>query len=63
MIYDICSVFQEHEWQYMLQIMVGIRYYDIKLTHWGRVMHICICKLTIINSDNGLSPGRRKAII
>ena len=24
------------------------------LTHWGRVMHICICKLTIIGSDNGL---------
>ena len=25
------------------------------LTHWGRVMHICIGKLTIIGSDNGLS--------
>ena len=32
-------------------------------THWGRVMHICINKLTIIGSDNGLSPGRRQAII
>ena len=26
-------------------------------------MHICINKLTIIGSDNGLSPGRRQAII
>ena len=33
------------------------------LTHWGRVMHICISKLTIIGSNNGLSPGRRQAII
>ena len=33
------------------------------LTHWGRVMHICVFILTIIGSDNGLSPGRRQAII
>ena len=33
------------------------------LTHWGRVTHICFVKLTIIGSDNGLSPGRRQAII
>ena len=33
------------------------------LTHWGRVTHICISKLTIIGSDNGLSPDRRQAII
>ena len=33
------------------------------LTHWGRVMHICVNKLTIIGSDNGLLPGRRQAII
>ena len=32
------------------------------LTHWGRVTHICIGKLTAIGSDNGLSPGRRQAI-
>ena len=35
----------------------------ITLTHWGRVTHICVSKLTIIGSDNGLSPGRRQAII
>ena len=33
------------------------------LTHWGRVMHICIAYLTIIATDNGLSPSRRQAII
>ena len=33
------------------------------LTHWGRVTDICVGKLTIIGSDNGLSPGRRQAII
>ena len=33
------------------------------LTHWGRVTHICVDKLSIIGSDNGLSPGRRQAII
>ena len=33
------------------------------LTHWGRVTHIRVGKLTIIVSDNGLSPGRRQAII
>ena len=32
-------------------------------THWGRVTHICVSKLTIIGSDNGLSPDRRQAII
>ena len=35
----------------------------ICLIHWGRVTHICVGKLTIIGSDNGLSPGRRQAII
>ena len=34
-----------------------------RLTHWGRVMHICVGNLTIISSDNGLSPGRGQAII
>ena len=29
----------------------------------GRVTHIYISELTIIGSDNGLSPGRRQAII
>ena len=33
------------------------------LTHWGRVTHTCVSNITIISSDNGLSPGRRQAII
>ena len=33
------------------------------LTHWGRVTHICVSKLTIIGPHNGLSPDRRQAII
>ena len=33
------------------------------INHWGRVTHMCVSKLTSIGSDNGLSPGRRQAII
>ena len=33
------------------------------LTLWGRVTHICVGNKTIIDSDNGLSPGRRHATI
>ena len=33
------------------------------LTHWGWVMHICISKLTIVDSCNGLLPSRCQAII
>ena len=51
-----------------------IRFYNIgnipsgeanerKLSHWGRVAHICVSKLNIIASDNGLSPDRWQAII
>ena len=35
------------------------RYYkfiEFRLTHWGWVTHICVGKLIIIGSDNGLSP-------
>ena len=38
-------------------------YPALVLTHWGRMAHICFGKLTIIGSDNGLSPVRRQAII
>ena len=34
----------------------------VALTHRGRVTHVCVGNLTIIGSDNGLSPGRRRAI-
>ena len=37
--------------------------HHILSTHWCRAMHICVHKLTIIVSDNGLLSGRRQAII
>ena len=37
--------------------------FNLILTHWGRVTHICVSKLTIIGSYIGLSPDRRQAII
>ena len=33
------------------------------LNYWGRVTHKCVGNLTIIGSDNGLSPDRHQAII
>ena len=39
---------------------LAIFYY---LTHWGPVTHICIDNIASIGSGNGLSPGRRQAII
>ena len=45
-----------------LQIFEFIHTYAL-FTHWGRVANICVNKLTIIASDNGLSSGRRQAII
>ena len=44
-----------------ITVQHGIAY--SMLTHRGRVTHICVSKLTIIGSDNGLSPDRRQAII
>ena len=45
-----------HLFQLWLELTYG-------LAHWGRATPICVSKLTIIASDNGLSPGRRQAII
>ena len=54
-------------WKYgsLMKACVSTRACAIRvcLTHWGRVTHTCVGKLTIIGSDNGLSPGRRQAII
>ena len=35
----------------------------VYLTYWDRVTHICVGNLTIIGSDNGLSPGGYQAVI
>ena len=32
-------------------------------SHWHQVTHTCVSKLTSIDSDSGLSPGRHQAII
>ena len=45
----------------MKSIWLGI--VQAKLTHCGRVTHICISKIIVIGSDNGLLPGRHQAII
>ena len=52
--------------KFMMIQMDGIcRYFEVLLVlnHWGRVTHIYVSKLTIIGSDNDLSPDRRQAII
>ena len=64
-----CLAFVGDNWDYELIRLSPLSLYSGcwklvgKLTHWGRVTHICISNLTIIGSDNGLSPGRRQAII
>ena len=45
-----------------ISLIYLMKKFDI-LTHWGQATHICVGKLTSITSDNGLSPGRRQAII
>ena len=39
-----------------VDIFLGRLIIIIKLTHWGRMTHICVSKQTNIGSDNGLSP-------
>ena len=57
---DICARFdarvQNFQW-YKSQTSID------SLVHWGRVMHICVSKETLIRSDNSLSPGLCQAII
>ena len=74
---NISDIFPPSEWQNLnhsvisktrnhthdLKNIHSAFWYKRKLTHWGRVTHTCVVKQTIIGSDNGLSPGRRQAII
>ena len=58
-------------WQYRHSFVIDVFsiFYKMEqrsnrlLTHWGQVTLICVGYLTIIGSDNGLSPGWRQAII
>ena len=43
-------------------IFLAVTYFRM-LIHWGRVTQICVNKLTIIDSDNGVSSVQRLAII
>ena len=49
---------QIYLWKYLPQLSEANG-----LTHWRRVSHICGGESTITGSDNGLSLGRRQAII
>ena len=57
--FSLAKMYQKVSSEKLWQICLGLNV----LTHWGRVTHICVSKQTIIGSDNGLSPGRRQAII
>ena len=65
-VYTLQDLYNQNDWQ-----DVSIRWaatllypsFGLSLTHWRRVTHICVSRLTITGSDNGLSPGRRQAII
>ena len=59
--WHIMTVFIQCNTTMTMFLHVAINRYQ--LTHWGRVTHICVGTLPIIGSDNGLSPGRRQAII
>ena len=43
--------------------IMGFMNLKLYWTHWGRVMHICVSKLTINGSGNSLSPCWHQAII
>ena len=48
---------------FIVALLQQVTYWDHIRKLWGRVTYICVSKLTIMGSDNGLSPGRRQAII
>ena len=54
---------REALWYVNVNVTQKKRTRHMALTHWGRVTYVCVSNLTIIVSDNGLSPGRRQAII
>ena len=74
--YDLVMVATLLEILILLYFFVAVIYHSLdlwcwtwandihnSLTHWGRVTHICVSKLTIIGSDNGLASGQRQTII
>ena len=57
----VCSTVQPIKCVHSLFYIVLLWSYHLLLTYWGQVK-ICISKLTIISSDNGLLPGQCQAI-
>ena len=60
--YIYCSVYMLlkkctlHNKKYFVASVSNVScHFVTALTHWDRVTHICVCKLTIIGSDNSLS--------
>ena len=51
----------------VIRLSIGLIWWktkqSVEVFYWGRVTHICVGKMIIIGSDNGLLPDRRQAII
>ena len=53
-----CTQYMYHViWQHPFVVLCAVH-----VTHWGRETLICVSKLIIIGSDNGLSPGPQSNI-
>ena len=50
-------------WNHNFPNLCSVYATQILLSHWGQVMHICVSKLTVTGSDNGLLPGQHQVII
>ena len=48
---------------FSLAMVTGLYQFNVSFTHWGRMTHICVSRPKVFDLDNGLSPGRRQAII
>ena len=59
--------YQDNVYRYVGHILEFSLKMDDKLlhilTHWGRMTHTCVSKLTISGSDSRLSPDQRQAFI
>ena len=61
------SIDNSNTWLYLKTCITAKHIMDVQVSckylTQGQVTHKCVSKLTIIVSDNGLSPGQRQAII
>ena len=63
------SLLTRFEWHFIINTLRV--YWHLKrwykgfwyLNHWGQATHICASTLPLIDSSNGLTPGRRRVII